>query len=111
MLPQKYVKNFVLAQKLWILWPFFKSLLLGEQYMPFSDNVVKQHTHFFGIPPLLKRWLQPCFPVPGQHFISPIPEQNVLSPHFFRKSVATPPHSYPRVAGFNRQFALDHRNG
>ena len=45
--PQKYVKNFVLAQKLWILRPFFKSLSLGEQYMPFSDNVVKQHTHFF----------------------------------------------------------------
>ena len=47
MLPQKYVKNFVVAQKIWILGPFFKNLSLREQYMHFFDNVEKQHMHFF----------------------------------------------------------------
>ena len=31
MLPQKYVKNFAVAQKLWILRPFFEIFLLRKQ--------------------------------------------------------------------------------
>ena len=39
-LPQKYVKNFAVAQKLWILRPFFKIFLLRKQLL------VENHWYF-----------------------------------------------------------------
>ena len=50
---QKYVKNFAVAQKLWILWPFFQKFIAGR--------VCKILTQFFILVPppftgCLRRW-------------------------------------------------------
>ena len=64
MLPQKYIKNFAVAQKLWILRPFFKIFLLRKQLLKKVNNMqyyIQQrhelHMHFFGLAP---PFFRPC---------------------------------------------------